>query len=332
MGIDSGSGYTFLFVLASAFLLDYLIGDPPYLPHPVKIIGKGITVLEHLLRRADRAREKEKITGILLTVLIVASTFVIAYMIEKWVLFGLGGFLRYTGLAFLVYLTSTTLATRELMNAGIRVIRAVKADDMDTARHHLSMIVGRDVEYLDRKGVLKATIETLSENLSDGIVAPLFYLAIGGMPLGLAYKAINTLDSMVGYRTERYINFGWASARLDDFANYIPARISGFLVAASSGILFKSKSAMVQSLATMYHDGKNHLSPNSGYPEAAMAGALGVRLGGPSTYNGLLVEKPYIGKENVTDYLQPSFDAVRIIKLSSFIGLFLSLATLLFLK
>ncbi len=316
-------------ILVLAFFLDLLIGDPPSVPHPVRIIGKGITVLERCLRRLAPTPEQEKTAGILLTVLIVLSVFLITYLIEKWVLFSLNGLVRFVGILFLICLTASTIATKELLRTGLCVIEAAREGNLGLARTRLSMIVGRDVHGLKKKDILKATMETLSENLSDGVIAPLFYFVLGGLPMAMAYKAVNTLDSMVGYRNEKYLNLGWASARLDDLANYIPARISGFLIALASWIKYRSAVVFSDSLRTMVRDGNNHPSPNSGYPEAALAGALGVSLGGPSTYNGILMEKPSIGREKVPDYLHSSFDAVRLIRLSSFAGFFLSLVALL---
>jgi adenosylcobinamide-phosphate synthase len=190
------------------------------------------------------------------------------------------------------------------------------------ARIRLSHLVGRDTDTLEEKGLLKATIESLAENASDGIIAPLFYFAIGGLPLAITYKAINTMDSMVGYKNDKYKNFGWAAAKLDDIANYIPARITGMLISISAAIV--SPSLFTCSLKTMFRDGRKHPSPNSGMPEAAMAGALGVRLGGPSSYRGLVVEKPYIGEE-IQDrknlYLEASKKAITITKITALLGL-----------
>ncbi|MCL4456960.1 MAG: adenosylcobinamide-phosphate synthase CbiB, partial [Nitrospirae bacterium] len=194
---------------------------------------------------------------------------------------------------------------------------SAKNKDIESARSNLGMIVGRDTQNLSEKGILKATIETSSENLSDGIIAPLFYLAIGGLPLALTYKAINTLDSMVGYKNDRYKNFGWAAARLDDIANYIPARITGALIAVSSSAVFRSPFTVRDSLKTMLRDGRKHTSPNAGIPEAAMAGALGVRLGGPSSYGGIIIQKPYIGTETDVDYLAASEKTIKVIMFSS---------------
>lgn len=321
----------FIFVLIPAFLLDLAIGDPPAFPHPVKVIGKGIAMLERIFLTPVISKRQERLKGIFLAVIIVASTFFAAFLLEKWILFGMRGVYRIFGYALLVYLTASTIATKELLKAGLQILNAVKEGNIELARRRLGMVVGRDVAELDMKGIIKATAETLSENLSDGIIAPLFYLTLGGLPLGMAYKAVNTLDSMVGYKNERYINFGWASARLDDVLNYIPARITGLLIAVSSGILFKSITVFRDSLKTMFRDGKKHPSPNSGYPEASLAGALGLRLGGPSFYNGVLVQKPYIGTEKVSGYLRPSYDALKIVRLSSLIGFFISVIILSFL-
>jgi adenosylcobinamide-phosphate synthase len=318
----------FIPIFILAFFLDLTIGDPPWFPHPVRIIGKGIAIMEYLLTKPFSMKVQEKLAGVLLTTVIVSSTFLITYIIEKWIIFGTQGISRFIGIILLVYLTATTLATKELLRAGLKVIMAIKEGNTDLARRNLHMIVGRDVDTLDEKSVLKATMETLSENLSDGVIAPLFYLTIGGMPLGLTYKAINTLDSMVGYKNDKYIHFGWASARLDDLANYIPARISGLLIVLASGILFRSSKIMHCAFTTMFCDGRKHTSPNSGYPEAAMAGALGVQLGGPSMYNGILFEKPYIGSESVGDYFSASLNTIKIVKMASFLGFFISIGVL----
>jgi adenosylcobinamide-phosphate synthase len=320
--------HIFILIFILAFFLDLIMGDPPWLPHPVRIIGKGISIMEYLLTKPFSLKAQEKLAGILLTTVIVSSTFLLAYITEKWILFSTKGITGFIGIAFLVYLTSTTLATKELLLSGFKVIKAVKEENIELARERLHMIVGRDVNALDEKGILKATIETLSENLSDGVIAPLFYLTIGGMPLGMAYKAINTLDSMVGYKNDQYMRFGWASARLDDLANYIPARISGLLIVLSSGILFRSPAIMRYSFITMCRDGRKHTSPNSGYPEAAMAGALGIQLGGPSIYHGVLFEKPHIGSEQSADYFTASLNTIKIVRMASFLGFFISLGVI----
>jgi adenosylcobinamide-phosphate synthase len=288
----------------AAFLLDLAVGDPRRLPHPVRIIGKGISFLEGGIRRIARTGRTERIGGVFLALLIIMPVFLLTFAIHKIILLGIaaGGFTTLAGIVAAVVLTSTTIAVRDLIDSAKIVIDSLKAGAIDEARRSLSMIVGRDTEQLSDKGILKATIETLAENLSDGIVAPLFYFALGGLPLAMTYKAINTLDSMVGYKNKKYINLGKASAKLDDIANYLPARITGVLIVAAIGIrrIFalivgrtrSSLSTAGKAFAIMIRDGRNHSSPNSGIPEAAMAGGLGIMLGGPSTYDKVLVEKP----------------------------------------
>lgn len=313
-------------VLILAFLLDLAIGDPRWLPHPVRIIGSAVDKTETLLRRSGVRSQKseaaDKLKGIALVAAIVIPVFLITLFIVKILsnYYDSSHFLLLISYLLLVYLTSTTIAARELINSSRIVIESVKIKDIESAKSNLRMIVGRDTGNLSEKGILKATIETLSENLSDGIIAPLFYLAIGGLPLAMAYKAINTLDSMVGHKNDKYKDFGWAAARLDDIANYIPARISGILIVAVSFSVSRSLFTVRSSLKTMIRDGRKHLSPNAGIPEAAIAGALGVKLGGPSTYNGIEIQKPYIGIEKTENYLTASEKAVDIVKVSSLIG------------
>ncbi len=293
-------------VLTLAYILDLAIGDPKQIPHPVRIIGWTITKIEGLLRGVIQNTEtREKPAGVFLVLIIVGATFGLFYVINMTLLgiesyrltFHFSAIAYYLSLLLLVYLISTTLATRELLKSAQSVLEALKTGSIERARKNLSCIVGRDTKPLDNKKILKATIESLAENASDGIIAPLFYFSIGGLPLAMAYKAINTLDSMVGYKSERHKNFGWAAARLDDIVNYIPARITGILIVISCAIVFRSLFTAHCSLKTMLRDGRNHLSPNSGIPEAAMAGALGIRLGGPSFYERIIVDKPYIGED-----------------------------------
>jgi adenosylcobinamide-phosphate synthase len=333
--------------LTAAYLLDMAIGDPKWLPHPVRGIGWAIEKMEKVLRGIMRITESsrgtahhaptvEKLVGIVLVIIIVGKTYGIFYFINYLLLtshFSL--VISYLAFIVLAILIATTIATRELIKSAQAVIEKVKTGDLEIARGRLAMIVGRETHSLDHKGILKATVETLAENASDGIVAPLFYFALGGLPLAMAYKAVNTLDSMVGYKIEKYRNFGWAAARLDDIANYIPARITGILIVVSSFILNLSFATCRLSLKTMLRDGRKHYSPNSGVPEAAMAGALGVQLGGPSMYGGLLVEKPFIGEERsgvrsqesgVKDvYLNGSENALSLVKITSLLGFGLAL-------
>lgn len=321
--------------LLGAFLLDRAIGDPRWLPHPVRLIGSAISGIERLLRSFCKGPAAERAGGVLLVLLITVPTFALTALIVMAArqLPGTAG--SVIGSLVLIYLIATTIAARELVDAARVVIEAVRSRGIEEARRHLSMIVGRDTQALSEKEILKATMETLAENLSDGIIAPLFYLAVGGLPLALTYKAINTLDSMVGYKNDRYRYFGWAAARLDDVANYIPARLTGGLIVAavfvvtllrrSGSLAATTRSAFL----TMLRDGKNHSSPNSGIPEAAMSGALGVRMGGPSFYGGRLVEKPYIGADATDDYLAASERAIAIVKATSLLGVGVALLILL---
>ncbi|GER93458.1 cobalamin biosynthesis protein CobD [hot springs metagenome] len=310
-------------VLILAFLLDMAIGDPGWLPHPVRIIGKAIEKIEKILRSGEKKQKtKDRLKGVFLVLVIVSSTlgltWLIVYAIAR--ISNISTFLHYCSIALLVYLTSTTIAARELIDSAKKVVCSVKEGDLIKARKDLSMIVGRDTQNLSQREILKATIETLSENLSDGVIAPIFYLIVGGLPLAMAYKAINTLDSMIGYKNEKYKDFGWAAAHLDDIANYIPARISGILIVIVSPFVSRSLFTVYDSLKTMINDGRNHPSPNAGIPEAAIAGALSVKLGGPSTYNGIVVEKPYIGIEKTENYLYPAEKAINIVKIASIIA------------
>lgn len=320
------------FELIAAFLLDLAIGDPRWLPHPVRFIGRGIAFLENMLRSRIR-KNQEKIAGVLLVVLIVLPAALIAFLIREALLIPGRGILAVAAAAILVYLVATTIALRELVSSAKLVLASMKQGNLATARSNLSMIVGRDTQSLNEDGVRRATIETLAENLSDGVIAPLFYLAIGGLPLAIAYKAINTLDSMVGYKNEKYLSLGWAAAKLDDVANFIPARITGILIVLASFCSFLVRlpgsafSIAHDSFRVMRRDGRNHTSPNSGIPEAAMAGCLGVRLGGPSTYGGTLVQKPYIGDDRTGDYGTASEQAIGIVLLASCIAVVAAVTT-----
>lgn len=272
-------------ILVTSVILDLLLGDPRRLPHPVAGIGMMISGLEKLLLRLVR---NERLGGVLLLFAVVGTTYVLVAFLLK----GAHAVSHYLGVAVAVWLSFTCLALRSLHRESKLVADRLCAGDLEGARRELSRIVGRDTEHLNEQEIWRALVETVSENTSDGVIAPLFYLMLGGPALGLAYKAVNTLDSMVGYKNERYIRFGWASARFDDLANWLPARITGLLMTAAAPLVGLSGR---HALRVMLRDGRNHSSPNSGIPEAAAAGALGVRLGGANSYFGVLVEKPTIG-------------------------------------
>ncbi|MCQ9207679.1 MAG: adenosylcobinamide-phosphate synthase CbiB [Omnitrophica bacterium] len=270
-----------------AYSLDLTFGDPKWLPHPVKIMGDLINFLEAKLR-TDCRKKISRIKGAILALVVVGISGLSAYLILT--------FMRkinpIAGTFAWIFLAYTSLATKGLFLHARKVVREVTAKNICAARKQLSRIAGRDTERLSEGEVVKATVESIAENTNDGIIAPLFYLMLGGPTLAIAYKAINTLDSMVGYKSKKYIHFGWFSAKLDDLVNFLPARITGLFIAASSFILKKN---FKDSFKIMFRDGRKHPSPNSGICEAAMAGALGIKLGGPSTYQGKLSRKPYLG-------------------------------------
>lgn len=272
-------------VIGAAVLLDLLLGDPRWLPHPVAGIGKLITFLEKGLRRLI---PNERIGGILLLILTVGCTAAVSWGVLSGaaLLHPLAGTVAGTLLAW------NCLAARSLQRESGLVAAALQQGDLPEARRYLSYIVGRDTQALDAPEVWRGTVETVAENTSDGVIAPLFCLMLGGPVLAMAYKAVNTLDSMVGYKNERYLHFGWASARCDDLANWLPARLTGLLLVLAAPFLGL---AGRQGWRIMRRDGRNHASPNSGIPEAAVAGALGVQIGGTNVYFGKPVAKPTIG-------------------------------------
>ena len=272
-------------VVLTAVLLDLVFGDPHWLPHPVVAMGRLITALEEKLRRIV---PNERTGGVLLLFLTVAVSSGLAFVLVKRA-YDLN---LWSGFVFESALAWTCLAARSLHRESKLVADALKKGDLPEARRYLSYIVGRDTESLDEPEIWRAVVETVAENSSDGVIAPLFFLMLGGAPLAVAYKAINTLDSMVGYKNKRYLRFGWASARCDDLVNWLPARLTGMLMVLAAPLVgLKGRSAWW----IMSRDGRNHASPNSSIPEAAAAGALGVQLGGTNSYFGKPEVKPTIG-------------------------------------
>jgi adenosylcobinamide-phosphate synthase len=275
-------------LLLSAFLLDLAVGDPRWFPHPVVLMGEFISRGESLLWTGKAWRDfiSGMAVSLALLALAVGAAWALLYFLTflpPWIAFVLTA-----GLA------STTLATRGLLDAITRIETPLRLGNLVEARENLAHIVGRDTSALNEDKVLRASLESLAENTSDGIVAPMFYLLLGGIPMAMAYKAVNTLDSMIGYRTERYFYFGKFAARLDDVANFIPARLTAlFMVIATLLVKLNAGPA----LRVLRRDHVNHLSPNAGYPEATLAGALGIRLGGPSVYFSKEVWKPTMGDD-----------------------------------
>ena len=272
---------TCILPLLLGWLLDLLLGDPRWLPHPIVGFGKMIACGERLLNQGFHRIWKGAMLALVLVGSVFAVTWALLYVIGLGVPFPMGGGVVSTVLIFFC-LAGTTLV-REVR----QTFRAVDRS-LDEGRKQVARIVGRDTAQLSAQEIRTAALETLAENLSDGVVAPLFWLCIGGVPGMLAYKMVNTLDSMIGYRTERYKDFGCFAARMDDVANYIPARLTALLMVLASGRL--------RLLKFVVKYGSRHASPNSGYPEAALAGILHCRFGGPHTYFGQLFDKPYIGE------------------------------------
>jgi adenosylcobinamide-phosphate synthase len=275
-----------LVIVVAAVLLDLLLGDPRWFPHPVVLIGRLISFLESQLRRLVA---NERLAGVLLLVLTLAVTVTVGWGVVA----GADRLHPLAGIAVATVLAWSCLAARSLHRESGLVAQALAKDDLPTARRALSFIVGRDTAGLEAPEIWRGAVETVAENSSDGVIAPLCYLLLGGPVLALAYKAANTLDSMVGYQNDRYRYFGWASARFDDLVNFLPARLTGLLMALAAPPLGLSGRAAWR---TMRRDGGNHASPNSGIPEAAAAGALGVQLGGTNVYFGQPVAKPTIGE------------------------------------
>lgn len=272
-------------IILGAMALDLVLGDPRRLPHPVIGIGRFIIWAEKFLRRVV---PDERLGGIILLIATVGVTTGSAWLVLR------GAFLLHpvAGYITMLLLSWSCLAARSLHDESKLVADALAAGDLTGARQFLSQIVGRDTDQLNEPEIWRALVETVAENTSDGVIAPLLCLMIGGPLLGLAYKAVNTLDSMVGYKNEQYLHFGWASARFDDLANWLPARITGLLMVLVAPLFGLS---LPDAWRIMRRDGRNHASPNSGIPEAAAAGALGVLLGGANLYFGKPVIKPTIG-------------------------------------
>lgn len=285
------------FILSAAFILDLIIGDPGWWPHPVVYIGKLIKAVEdglfHMFSLGS-GQEEDKGRKLFAGALLWLFTAAVSTAIPWLAVFILRRLNKWAGLALEILLCSQLLAARSLFAESMKVYRALKSGDREAARLAVSMIVGRDTDRLDEEGMIRATVETVAENTSDGVTAPIFWYVLFGLPGIFLYKAANTLDSMVGYRNERYLYFGRVSARIDDLLNFIPARITGFLMGFAAGA---AGFDMRKSLRIFIRDRKNHASPNSAHTEAAMAGALGIRLGGDAWYFGRLYKKPVIGDD-----------------------------------
>ena len=280
---------TIVYSALLAFLLDLLLADPLWLPHPVVWMGRCISRLEGLLRRIFPKTPKGELAGgVFLAILLPTGSFFLS-----WAVLRLLGYihpvLRFLMETFWCY---QALAIKGLRDESRKVYQALLHGSLEEARQAVGRIVGRDTQVLNRVGVIKAAIETVAENFSDGVVAPMLYMLLGGAPLALCYKAINTMDSMVGYKNDKYLYFGRAPARLDDAANLIPSRLGALPLIAAAGLTGNDPAG---ALRIWRRDRRNHASPNSAQTESVMAGALGVQLAGPAWYFGRRYEKPTIG-------------------------------------
>lgn len=302
-----------------AWLLDFIIGDPQGWPHPVRWIGNLISVVQRGVRRCCRSDSMLRIGGAVMWIVVVGLTWGIAWgvltlaqEIHPWLGWGVE-----------VWMIFTVLAGRCLANAARDVERPLRANNLAESRVKLSWIVGRDTSQLQPQQINRAVVETVAENTVDGIIAPLFFLFLGGAPLAMAYKAVNTLDSMVGYKHEKYRAIGMVSARLDDAANFIPARLSWLLLAVAA---FLCRQDGFRALQIGWRDRYNHSSPNCAWSEATVAGALGIRLGGPNDYFGERVEKPWIGDAQREISVDDISQTIRLMWVASTLALALFIA------
>lgn len=300
------SEYLFLYSLLVGFTLDCLLGDPLWLPHPIRLFGNSIAFFTEKLNHGRNRRWKGAAIAFALVAFTYISLEVVFLLLQKyeWVYLALASIGVFYG-----------LANRSLIQESYKVMRSLKTNGLEAGREQLSYVVGRDTRTLNEQQIRTAVLETLAENLSDGVIAPLFFYGLGGVPAMMAYKMANTLDSMIGYKNEKYREFGWFAARFDDVINFIPARITSLLMVLLS--------LSPRGLAYIFKFGRKHSSPNAGYPEAALSGILNCRFGGPNVYHGALVEKPYIGA-NPRILTYPDFRITCVLNFSTclvFVGL-----------
>ncbi|WP_373240493.1 adenosylcobinamide-phosphate synthase CbiB [Kluyvera ascorbata] len=302
-----------------AWVLDFIIGDPHSWPHPVRWIGNLINAVQRAVRRVCHSDLALRIGGGVMWLAVVGLTYAVAWgvlhlaaSVQPWLGFGVE-----------VWMIFTVLAGRCLAQSAQAVERLLRAGDLAESRIKLSWIVGRDTSQLQPEQINRAVVETVAENTVDGIIAPLFFLLLGGAPLAMAYKAVNTLDSMVGYKHEKYRAIGMVSARLDDVANFIPARLSWLLIGLAA---FLCRDNGARALRIGWRDRKNHSSPNCAWSEATVAGALGIRLGGPNDYFGERVNKPWIGDEHRPIAIDDISRTIRLMWVASTLALLLFMA------
>ncbi len=286
-----------------AIALDLLIGDPVTPIHPVRLIGNLILKIETLLYNSKLPKKISGLIGVIISLLTVIILFTALYLIAN--------FIPYGKEVFTVLIFYSTIAIKDLAAHGIRVKKALDLKDIFLARKHVGMILSRDVEYLSEEKIITGTVESMSENSSDSIIAPIFWGLILGPAGALAYRVINTMDAMWGYKNERFIKFGKTAALLDDIVNFLPARITGVLICLVSGVTAGNPLSKVWRI--MIRDHGNTASPNAGYPEAAIAGALGIQLGGKTSYFGKIIDKPVIGDNNKDPEVEDISKSIKII-------------------
>lgn len=298
-------------VLFLALVLDITFGDPRRLPHPIVWMGNAISFFEPWFRKRIPS---PFYAGLCFALFLIAAVWCLGVFIVKFSFF----VHPLAGDAVQVLLLFYCFSSRTLVIAAMDVARPLAAGDISKARKMVGYIVGRQTQNLDETGITRATVETVAENFVDGFLSPLFFALVFGVPGALAYKMINTLDSMVGYKNETYIMFGRAAARMDDAVNYIPARLSVLVIGTAAGLISGIRGK--RALKTAFSQGRCHKSPNAGYPEAAFAGALKVRLGGPNIYHGTMVDKPYIGREFKDPKIFAIHQACQLMMFSVFIS------------
>lgn len=302
-------------LLPAAYLADHIAGDPEWFPHPVRLIGLAISNGESAVRRPDQTSTRELLSGAILTLAIVGSTYgltaaTIRFAHRRSRLFG-----NVTE----ILLAWTCLAARNLQQEATAVTNALHSENLPLARTRLARVVGRDTEALDLPEISRAVIETVAESASDGVIAPLFYMALGGVPLAMAYKAVNTLDSMIGHADAKYFYFGKVAACLDDAANFLPSRITALSIILASHLIPGSDPQAAWQ--TWHRDGRKHKSPNAGQPESAMAGALHVALGGNNTYAGELIPAQIMGEEFPQPTPVKAVQAIQLVAAASLLCL-----------
>lgn len=305
---------SFIIKILIAFILDLIFGDPQKILHPVQVIGKMITFLENKLYKFGKNNRIVMVFwGAILSLIVVISTFFLMFLVLL-----LSKKYKTIFTVIEIYLMYTVFSVKSLGKCGEKIYKILKMGNLEKAKKELSNFVSRDTENMDKITVIRSTMETISENITDGIIAPMFFLFLGGLPLAMSYKAINTLDSMIGYKNKKYEYFGKFAAIFDDVVNFIPARISGVCITVASFILrYNYKRAW----NTFKRDRKKHKSPNSAHSESAVAGALGVQFGGPTSYFGKVVEKPTIGKKLKEFKTEDIRRNIRLMYVTSFVTL-----------